>query len=274
MGYCVAGLSGCGRGTSEISNAITVSDSVGASVVTVAPTVNSARWTVHDSAIFSIAPDTGDVASPLYFITGAHRFEDGSVVVASSGTSELRYFSSDGELIRVVGRKGDGPEEFGSLGFVRSLKDSLWVYDVTHSRFAVLDREGRFGLGDPGGERNYVVVRHGVIARIRDYMAGAAKSFLVDASIFPGNSGGPVVTRPDMVAIEGTKAPQSANLLGIVAGYVPYQDVAYSKQTNRPRVIFEENTGLAVVVPIDFAIETIERLELQRAAKPAPQPSS
>lgn len=109
------------------------------------PNVNRARWTVNDSPIVSIAPDNGGAASPLFFITGAHRFEDGSVVVASSGTSELRYFSSNGDLIRIVGRQGDGPEEFGSLGFVQSVSDSLWVYNLTHSRFAVLDREGRFG---------------------------------------------------------------------------------------------------------------------------------
>jgi hypothetical protein len=141
--FGMAGLAGCDRGAPNHS--IVVSDSAGATVVTVSPKVNRARWTVSDSPIVSIAPDQGAATSPLYFITGAHRFEDGSVVVASSGTSELRYFSSNGDLIRIVGRKGDGPEEFGSLGFVQSVGDSLWVYDLTHLRFAVLDREGRFG---------------------------------------------------------------------------------------------------------------------------------
>ncbi len=141
--FGMAGLAGCDRGAPNQS--IVVSDSAGASVVTVSPDVKPARWTVSDSPIVSIPPDKGAATSPLFFITGAHRFEDGSVVVASSGTSELRYFSNNGHLIRTVGRQGDGPEEFGSLGFVQSVSDSLWVYDLTHSRFAVLDREGRFG---------------------------------------------------------------------------------------------------------------------------------
>lgn len=131
-----------------------------------------------------------------------------------------------------------------------------------------------FPLGDPGGDRNYVVVRHGVIARVRDYLAGASKQILIDASIFPGNSGGPVVTRPQAMAITGTQAQTETNLLGIVSAYVPYHDIAYSKQTDRPRVIFEENTGLAVIVPIEYAIDVIERLEQERKEPPPTPPES
>lgn len=112
-----------------------------------------------------------------------------------------------------------------------------------------------FPLADPGTERNYVIVRHGVVARIRDSFAGTTPHFLVDASIFPGNSGGPVVTKPELVAITGTKSLSTANLLGMVQAYVPYQDVAFSRQTNRPRVIFEENSGLALVIPVDRIVE-------------------
>jgi len=60
------------------------------------------------------------------------------------------------------------------------------------------------------------------------------------------------------MAISGTKAYSKASLIGMVSGYVPYQDVAYSLQTKRPRVIFEENTGLAVVVPVDRIAEVVE----------------
>jgi len=115
-----------------------------------------------------------------------------------------------------------------------------------------------FPLGDTGGERNYVVARQGNIARIRDAIAGASKSFLIDASIFPGNSGGPVVTRPESMAITGTTAYDRSDLIGVVAAYVPYQDVAISQQTKRPRIIFEENSGLAVVMPLDRVIEVVD----------------
>jgi len=109
-----------------------------------------------------------------------------------------------------------------------------------------------------GEKRNFVIVKQGVIARIRDTLAGHTKEFLVDASIFPGNSGGPVVSRPEMIAIQGTKANGNASLLGVVSSYVPYQDVAISMQTKRPRIIFEENSGLASIVPVDYLLEIID----------------
>jgi S1-C subfamily serine protease len=131
------------------------------------------------------------------------------------------------------------------------------------SELGLTEGDGVFVLGFPlglvGGSRNYVIVRQGTIARIRDYLMASGKEFLVDTTIFPGNSGGPVVTRPEVFSIEGTQASSSAYLLGIVQSYVPYQDVAYSKQTDRPRVIFEENSGLASIVPIDYAQEIIEQ---------------
>jgi S1-C subfamily serine protease len=126
----------------------------------------------------------------------------------------------------------------------------------------ISEGDGVFILGFPmgmiGEKRNFVIVKQGIIARIRDALTGNAKEFLVDASIFPGNSGGPVVSRPEVVAIQGTKAYSSATLLGVVASYVPYQDVAVSMQTKRPRVIFEENSGLASIVPADYLIEIID----------------
>lgn len=136
--------------------------------------------------------------------------------------------------------------------------------------------DGVFVLGFPmglvGEERNFVIVRQGAVARARDALAGKAQDFLIDAPIFPGNSGGPVVSRPEVVAIQGTKSISSAYLIGIVSGYVPYQDIAVSQQTKRPRIIFEENSGLATVVPIDRALEATA--ELMESAKPQAPPAS
>lgn len=122
-----------------------------------------------------------------------------------------------------------------------------------------------FPMGIIGGERNFVIVRSGGIARIRDTLQGASKEFLIDAFAFPGNSGGPAVSKPEALAITGTKSQEAAYLIGIVTSYVPYEDIAYSFQTNRPRVIFEENSGLSAVQPIDFVQEAIQgHLKLQK----------
>jgi S1-C subfamily serine protease len=137
--------------------------------------------------------------------------------------------------------------------------------------------DGLFVLGFPMGisgtlVRDYVIARRGSIARISDVLDGSSKTFLIDAFVFPGNSGGPVVSAVDITAIEGTKPQTTAYLIGMVKGYLPYDEVAVSQQTGRPRMVSEENSGLAEVIPVDFINETIEfdrRLHAQLPSPPA-----
>jgi S1-C subfamily serine protease len=122
--------------------------------------------------------------------------------------------------------------------------------------------DGVFVLGFPMGlsgtnQRNYVIARRGSIARISDLLDSTASNFLIDALIYPGNSGGPVVSSPNMNAIEGTKSQDRAYLIGMVRAYLPYTDVALSQQTGQVRLISQENSGLAEVIPVDFIDETI-----------------
>lgn len=120
--------------------------------------------------------------------------------------------------------------------------------------------DGVFILGYPMGmvgDRHYVICRSGSIARLRHVKSGDGKEILLDGLVFPGNSGGPVVTKPELTALSGQKPFNSAHLLGIVTSYVPYQDVAVSTQTKRPRVIFEENSGLTAAHPAELIKQTV-----------------
>jgi hypothetical protein len=54
---------------------------------------------------------------------------------------------------------------------------------------------------------------------------------------------------------------RSGKFIGIISGYIPYDEVAVSTQTNKPRVIFEENTGLAVVWSINYVLEILSSTE-------------
>ena len=123
-----------------------------------------------------------------------------------------------------------------------------------------------FPLGLAGDERNYVIVRQGMVARIRDWYEGYSKEFLIDSSIFPGNSGGPVIAKPTMFSY-GQTMPRP-KLIGMVAAYLPYEDVAWSRQTGRPKMISEENSGLATVVPIDPILQTVSRAAERYGKKP------
>lgn len=115
-----------------------------------------------------------------------------------------------------------------------------------------------FPMGQVTSLNNYVISRLGSIARIKDLLNFNQKSFLIDANVYPGNSGGPVISKPEFTFIQGTQSNTSAHLLGMVKSYIPYNDTAVSTQTGRPRVIFEENSGLALVEPVDRIIETVD----------------
>jgi hypothetical protein len=115
-----------------------------------------------------------------------------------------------------------------------------------------------FPMNLAGKQRNYAIVRPGAIARISDLMESATTMLMIDSHVFPGNSGGPVILEPTMMSIEGTKSNNKAYLLGIARDYIPYSDFAVSQQTQHPRVSFEENSGLADVVPVDRINEMIK----------------
>ena len=140
--------------------------------------------------------------------------------------------------------------------------DSRTTITVQHAKqIETSEGDGVFVLGFPlgmsGAEYNYTIVRQGNIARIRDWIDGSSKTFLIDASVFPGNSGGPVILKPELTSIKGTTANDRALLIGMVSSYIPYEDVAVSRQTGKARAVFVENSGLGVVVPIDIIQETV-----------------
>jgi hypothetical protein len=89
------------------------------------------------------------------------------------------------------------------------------------------------------------------------------KSFYIDASSFPGNSGSPVFIKPSPITfnekgISIGSDQLGGKFIGIIGEYVTYQEVAISSQTGRARVIFEENTGLSKVWSVDFIKEIID----------------
>lgn len=103
------------------------------------------------------------------------------------------------------------------------------------------------------------VCRMGCISRVEDtYHVNDSKTFIIDAMAFPGNSGGPIISRPERFAITETPFNSSANLIGIVSGHLPYREVLYSRQTNKDRVVNEDNSGLTVAISVDCIKEVVE----------------
>jgi len=118
-------------------------------------------------------------------------------------------------------------------------------------------------LGFPMGLRSekYATpfVRQAVVALTHpDY-------FMIDGFTFPGNSGGPVVYMPthQIGGIKLSNYIDKQMLIGIVSSYIPYQDTAVSLQTKRPRITFEENSGLTIVMPADEILNLVARNDVK-----------
>ena len=119
-------------------------------------------------------------------------------------------------------------------------QESYTIADLKN--IGTTEGDGVFVLGYPmgfiGATRQYVILRSGAIARIHDMLEGHSSDYIIDAFVFPGNSGGPVIIIPEITSIQGTQHNISSRLIGVVKSYIPYRDVAICPQTNRARVVF------------------------------------
>ncbi|MCB0760013.1 MAG: trypsin-like peptidase domain-containing protein [Flavobacteriales bacterium] len=153
-------------------------------------------------------------------------------------------------------------EQGAKTFFIRSDEHALTLPQMQEN--GISEGDGVFALGYPMGildeDKQYVILRSGSIARIRDSYDGHKQDFLCDVFVFPGNSGGPVFAKPDAVSVHGTVQNKKSALIGVVRSYIPYRDTAVSQQTRRPRITFEENSGLASIIPIDHLLELLETL--------------
>jgi V8-like Glu-specific endopeptidase len=121
--------------------------------------------------------------------------------------------------------------------------------DLWATTAEVEEGEDLLYLGFPLGLRQMdkirPVVRSGVVALVLP-----DENLLIDASVSPGNSGSPVFLKPSVIDWKakrlGTISP--AKLVGLVTSSLQVPEVATSETTGRPRVVFEENSGLAEVV--------------------------
>jgi hypothetical protein len=154
------------------------------------------------------------------------------------------FYHSDKDIdVAAVAMNADLLKREGLLGLFFA-NDEFVANKQKLQSLGVSAGDGVFVLGFPmnlaGVQRNYVIVRQRCIARISDMLDGSSASYLLDAFIFPGNSGSPVILKPDISSISGTNAQIRTYLIGFVRSYQPYIDMAISPQTKHARITFEE----------------------------------
>ena len=106
-----------------------------------------------------------------------------------------------------------------------------------------------------GGRANYPVIREGYIGQIQGYLANDKQHphFLVAGSVFPGNSGGPVLVPA------GTRKPMRMELAQtVLIGMACKQTNIRTRRDDGRQSRVYQNADLAVVIPVDVIHETIE----------------
>lgn len=120
-----------------------------------------------------------------------------------------------------------------------------------------------FPMGLVNVDSNTPICRGGCIARIDDREIRNTKQFLLDIQNFPGNSGSPIITKPEVIGIGNDPVLGKSVLIGIVHGYIPYEEKLINSQTKKVVEIRSENSGIAVVNPVEFIKEVVEK-EMER----------
>jgi hypothetical protein len=123
----------------------TARDSAGISIVDNAGPAWSARdrWRLSETPQTTIGVMGGDPAYELFRPRAAFRMSDGRIVIANTGTLQVRFYDASGNHLMDVGGRGGGPGEFGRLDRVFRIEDdSVVVYDQTQRRITVFDPSG------------------------------------------------------------------------------------------------------------------------------------
>ena len=114
--------------------------------VNVAPNAETPRWNLSAEATLTIGRD-GDSLYEFHNPGTALSLSDGRIAVTNAH-QEIRYYGSNGEFIRRVGRKGYGPGEFRQLSAITVLSgDSIAAinnHDGAFREILIFDDRGKF----------------------------------------------------------------------------------------------------------------------------------
>jgi hypothetical protein len=145
-------LSGClqtdqGAIAKQLSDSLVIMDSAGVRIVTNPTGALDAvtPWQVGRVPLVTIGQADGADENLLYEVVGGAILSNGSIVIANSGTAELRLYDPRGLHLRSAGRVGDGPGEFRVLRWAGVFRgDSIMVVDSQLSRGSIYDEHLTF----------------------------------------------------------------------------------------------------------------------------------
>jgi hypothetical protein len=216
----------------------------------------------------------GDTSELFNQVVGATRLDDGTVIVADKGSSQLKYFTRDGRHTRSVGREGTGPGEFGSMADLLRCGDSLFVKDIASRGHVVFGVDGgyarllRFEL--PEAAR---APYRSVCNANRMFFHYAYENIRVDGKIGVYRANVPFwITDPDGAVVHQLGRHPGSERLGSPGGSRP---LPLGKQTatalGTDRTYIGTADGYQIVVT-DFSgnrLDTIQRSDVDLRTTPA-----
>jgi len=185
LSAAVSVLLGCGDASHAIDQ-VKSWDSAGVEIV-VNPDVPLPEWTIDPAPFVDIGTADGRDGQDLALPWSSVRFGDGRIAISNGQSNELRFYDSDGQFIRSVGREGEGPGEFRAIGLVQlGRADTIIVSDGILSRLTLFSPSGEFGrtirleaIENRGPQLRGVLSDTIVLFRIRLYGRSGGRSIPV-----------------------------------------------------------------------------------------------
>jgi hypothetical protein len=206
---------------------VLVTDSAGVTLVRIPePERVPPRWRLgsrHELGVTSPQPP-----DPLFRLTSAMRLSDGRALTASSSSSALIVFGSDGQYLGRIGRRGRGPGEFHVPILTRDYaSDSVLVHDTDLSRLSFFDTSGHYSRSFLilGPNSRGMLVRSAVVGR------GVDGTVIIrsGASHTPTTTGMSRTTDTFVRYVRGTERTQIDTIVEL-----PGSEVIYSRVRGQP----------------------------------------
>lgn len=105
----------------------------------------SSAWRLAEAPSLDLGRLDGPAETQFFQVGSGARLSDGSFVLGSFGSHDLRRFAADGTHLWTVGREGEGPGEFAGLVQVAAgAGDTILTYDFRQRRISRFAPDGTF----------------------------------------------------------------------------------------------------------------------------------